>query len=384
MQAFAALSKPISERNFGPRFAPDLLEASPMRVPHYARQLLAALALTALAGCGGDSTAPSAPFDPAGTSSDIDAMQGSFESPATAGFAAASASISAVLGETPAAAAVKVMPTKALIAGGKPGAGHYGATLAKVYAQPSGGISPSPSTAAILDEHLGVTFTYNVDTDQYEASDLAGAPEDGVRFIVYAVNGISGAVIEPLVEVGYADIVTTESASAATVRIKLVSGGVTYLDYSVGATGNTSEVTLTVAGFVSNGDDRVNFDLDTHLSSSSVTLDYTITVPTRGGFRIDFEGEVTEAGAVTSTLEARGPHGTVSIGGTQNGTSGSFEVEVNGDLFATITLSQGQQPVIVGADGEPLSDEELEALEAVFAVFAGGFDFMEDLLDPIG
>jgi len=357
-----------------------------MRVPHYARQLLAAMALTALAGCGGDSTAPSAPFDPAGTSSDIDAMQASFESPATAGFAAASASISAVLGETPAAAAVKVMPTEALVAGGKPGAGHYAGTLAKVYARPSGGISPSPSTAAILDEHLGVTFTYNVDTDQYEASDLAGAPEDGVRFIVYAVNGISGAVIEPLVEVGYADIVTTETANAPTVRIELVSGGVTYLDYSVGLTGSASEITLTVAGFVSNGEDRVNFDLDTHLnlSSSSGTLDYTITVPTRGGFRIDFEGEVTEAGAVTSTLEARGPHGTVSIAGTGNGTSGSFEVEVNGELFATITLSQGQQPVIAGADGEPLSEEELEALEAVFAVFAGGFDFMEDLLDPIG
>jgi hypothetical protein len=360
-----------------------------MRVPHYARRSVAALALTVLAaGCGKDSTAPDAPFDPAGTSSDIEGMQASFESPATAGFAAAAEAIVAVLGEEPAAAAVRAMPTKALIAGGKTGAVRYAASLAKIYARPSGGITPSLSTAAILDEHLGVTFTRDPETLEYGPSDRTGAPEDGVRFIVYAVNPVSGAVIDPLVEVGYADVVTTETASSATVRIELVSAGVTYLDYSVGATASSNAATLTIAGFVTNGDDRVNFDLDTHLELSStdeelsVALDYTLTVPTRGGFRIDFEGEVTED-AVTSNLEARGPHGTVTISGTQTGTSGTYEVEVNGEAFATVTVSQGQEPVITGPDGEPLSDEELEALEAVFAVFAGGFDFLEDVVDPI-
>jgi hypothetical protein len=387
MQAFAALSKSISERNFGPRSAPDLLEARPMRVPHYARQLLAALALTALAGCGKDSTAPDVPFDPAGTSSDIGALEASFDSPATAGFAAAAGAIGDVLGETPAAAAVKAMPTKALIAGGKPGAGHYAATLAKVYARPSGGITPSLSTAAaaILDEHLGVTFTRDPETLEYGPSDLTGAPEDGVRFMVYAVNQISGEVIVPLVEVGYADIVTTESTTAATVRIELVSGGVTYLDYAVAVTGSESEVTITISGFVSNGDDRVNFDLDTHLNltESSVGVDYTLTVPTRGGFRIDFEGEYTEGGVTTSTLEARGPHGAVTISGTQTTTSATFDVEVNGELFATITTSGSEPPVITGADGEPLTEAELQALEEVFAIFLQGFLFFGDLMIPV-
>jgi hypothetical protein len=365
-----------------------------MRVPHYARRSVAALALTALAaGCGGDSTAPNAPFDPAGTSSDIDAMQASFESPATAGFAAAADAIIAVLGEAPAAAAVKAMPTKALIAGGTPGAKHYAATVAKAYARPSGGITPSLSTAAILDEHLGVTFTRDPETLEYGPSDRTGAPEDGVRFIVYAVDPISGAVIDPLVEVGHADIVTTVTETSATGRIELVSAGVTYLDYSMSATASSSAGTITIAGYVTNGDDRVNFDLDTHysFSSTSVTLDYTITVPTRGGFRIDFEseidfeGEVTEAAtiSITSNLEARGPHGTVTISGTQTGTSGTYEVEVNGEAFATVTVSQGQQPVITGPDGEPLSDQELEALETIFAVFAGGFGFMGNVLYPI-
>jgi hypothetical protein len=355
-----------------------------MRVPHYAKRSLAALALTALvAGCGGDSTAPDAPFDPAGTSSDIDAMQASFDSPAMAGYVAASGAISGTLGTSAAAAAVRAVPTKALIAGGKPAAGHYAATVAKAYVRPSGGIRPSLSTAAIPAEYLGVTFTYNADTDQYEPSDLTGAPENGVRFMVYAVNPISGVPIEPLVEVGYADIVTTETASSATVRVELVSAGVTFLDYAVGVTGSATELTVTVSGFVSNGDDQVNFDLDNHLTSTSVGVDYNLTVPTRGGFRIDFEGDATEA-TVTSTLEARGPHGTVTISGTQTSTSGTFEVQVNGELFATITTSESEPPVITGADGEPLSEAELEALAAVYAVFLEGFDFFEDLLDPLG
>ncbi|HEY7480094.1 MAG TPA: hypothetical protein VH680_06255 [Gemmatimonadales bacterium] len=354
-----------------------------MRVPHSAKASIAALALTALViGCGGDSTAPDAPFDPAGTSSDIAAIDASFESPATAGFAAASGSISTVLGGSPAALAVKAMPTKSLIAGGKKGVSHYATTVAKAYRQPSGNGAAYVTAASIPAEYLGVTFTYNVDTDQYEASEVTGAPENGVRFLVYAVNPISGLIIEPLVEVGYADIVTTESASAVTVRVELVSAGVTYLDYLVGVTGSTNSATVSVSGYVSNGDDRVNFDLDTHLTSTALTADYVLIVPTRNGFRMDFEGTITETSS-NSRLEARGAHGTVVVTGEHAGTSGTFEVTVNGDLFATIEYTQGQEPVITGADGQPLTEQELEALGNVFEVFIEGFDFVEDLVDPL-
>jgi hypothetical protein len=354
-----------------------------MRVLHSAKASFAVLALTALVvGCGGDSTAPDAPFDPAGTSSDIAAIDASFESPAAEGFAAASGSISTVLGESPAAFAVKAMPTKALIAGGRKGASHYATTVAKAYRQPGGNGAAYVTAASIPAEYLGVTFAYNVDTDQYEASELSGAPENGVRFLVYAVNPISGLIIEPLVEVGYADIVMTESASAVTVRVELVSSGVTYLDYLVGVTGSANSATISVAGYISNGDDRVNFDLDTHLTSTALTADYVLTVPTRNGFRLDFEGTITETSS-DSRLEARGAHGTVVVTGEHSGTSGTFEVTVNGEPFATIDYTQGQDPVITGADGQPLTEEELEALRNVFQVFIEGFDFVEDLIDPL-
>jgi len=361
-----------------------------MRVPHYAKRPLAALAVAAMmAGCGGgDSTAPDAPFDPAGTSSDVEAMQASFDSPAMDAFGAAGEAISATLGESSAAAmAIRAAPTKALFAG-KPAAGQYANRLAGIYAPRTSEIRPSLSTAAILDEHLGVTFTRDPETLEYGPSDRAGAPSNGVRFIVYAVDPISGDPVTPLNEVGYADVEVTETATGGSVRIELVSGNVTYLDYTVGASGTQSSVTISISGFASNGEDRANFDLDNRFNFDenaeleSVVLDYSLIVPTRGNFRIDFESQTTTNGT-TSSLEARGPHGTVTISGTQTGTSATYEVEVNGELFATISHTDGGQPVITGADGEPLTQEETETLQQIFTVFILGLGFFGDLLVPV-
>ena len=206
-----------------------------------------------------------------------------------------------------------------------------------------------------------------------------------MRFIVYAVNPISGQPVAPLQEVGYADVVVTQSTNAASIRIVLVSGNVTYLDYTVGATASQTAATINVSGFVSNGEDRVNFDLDMHVNSSNViTFDYTLSVPTRGNFRMDLEEELNlNTDTVASSLELRGPHGTVTIVGNWADNAGTYNVEVNGDPFATITVTSGAEPVITGADGEPLTAEELQALQEIYLVFLGGFDFFEDLLDPI-
>jgi hypothetical protein len=355
-----------------------------MRVPHYAMRPLAALALVGLmTGCGGDSNGPDTPFDPAGTTSDLAAVEGSFESEAMYGFQSAAPAMGAVLGESQAAVALRAAPSK-MIASGKAGAQKYAGTLARVYTEPTAGMRPVSQRAAILDEHLGVTFTRNPETLAYEPSDRTGAPSNGVRFIVYATNPISGQPVTPLQEVGYADIEVTESATSGSFRIELVAGNVTYLDYTVGATGSQSALAVNIAGFVSNGDDRVNFDLDMHydLTDEVITFDFLLTVPTRGNFRLDFEQEITNT-TLTSSVELSGPHGTVTITGSHTDAGGSYQVRVNGDAFATITVSAGGQPVITGADGEPLTQEELDAMEQIFLVFYGGLDFFEDLLDPL-
>jgi len=363
-----------------------------MRVLHSANHLVAAAALAALAlGCRGDTTAPDAPFDPAGTSSDMSAIGASLESPAMLSFTAASSEIAATTGGA-AAMALRAAPTLALATGGKFGATAYAATLARSYAAPD---RPLLAVSGIPSELLGITFVYDTAEDHYAPSNLTGAPSNGVRFLLYAVNPASGLPIEPLVEVGYVDVITTETSTSGSANVVVVSGGVTYLDYTAQYTGQATSTTTTinvgVSGYVTNGDDRVNFDLDTRLTSTSsgidLGLDYVLTVPTRGGFRIELESTITGAfsGSPSTTLDltARGPHGTVNIRGTATNEGGSFEVRVNGDLFATIEVTTGADPVFTGADGQPLADAELEALRDVFHLFEGGLDFFEGMLDPL-
>ncbi len=348
-----------------------------MRVPQFAKRTLTALALTALAACGKDSAAPDPEFDPAGTSEDIGAMQQSFESPVMAGYVAASGAISTALGPSAAAMAVRAVPTKALVVGTRDGAARLAAA-----ARTAPRSQPAVAAAVVPAEYLGVTFTYDPETDEYGPSELPGAPADGVRFIVYSVNPINGLPTEPLVEVGYADIVTTESANAASVRVELVSNAITYLDYTVAFTGSSTEITMAVTGFVSNGEDRVDFDLDNQASSTAISVDYVLTVPTRDGFRLAIELDASESVA-TVNIDVRGAHGRVQFSGSVTDGAGTVDIEVNGELFATMTVTEQGEPVFTGADGQPLNEQELEALRDIFQVVGGGMEFFGDLIDPM-
>lgn len=365
-----------------------------MRVLHSATRSLFGVVLLglALAGCGGDSTAPDAPFDPAGTNSDVGGMSSAFDSQVMQSYLASSVQIGTVVGAS-VSAAVHAVPN-ASIARDRSGAMRYAASLARSYVRAQGGLKPSFSTASVPAEYLGVTFVWDVDSDTYVASDLTGAPSNGVRFLLYAVNPVTGAVVEPLNQIGYADVITTETATSGSIQIRLVSDGVTYLDYTVAAGGTTNSLTLSISGYATNGTDRVNFDLNHHISGNdqswTISLDYLLSVPTRGGFRIAIEGteELTVVGeqirtVTTIDLEARGGNGTVRIEGGDTDGAGSYQVFVNGDLFATITVSAGGLPVISGATGAPLTEEEQATVRGIFTIFIEGGDFFEDLTDPI-
>jgi hypothetical protein len=366
-----------------------------MRVPHYAKRSLAVLALAAvMAGCGGgDSTGPNdAPFDAAGTSSDVEAVGNSFDSPALEAYASASTYMSAVVGGS-AAVAMRAAPSASLVQGGKAGAIRYGTALSRDYVTFRRAPSPSTAAAEIPAEYAGKTFVWDVETDQYVASDLPGAPSNGVRFLLYAVDPVTGEPVEPLVPIdGYAQLTMTETSSSATVRITVVSSDVTYLDYSAVLSGNASSATITISGFATNGTDRVDFDLDTQLSDFgadglTLAMDYELNVPTRGGFLLDLEATLsglgTESPQTTIDLLARGDHGTVRIDGSATEAGGSFDVTVNGDHYATITIDAGGQDQVAGADGQPLGGEELDAVVSVYNMFGSGLDFFYDLTGPI-
>ena len=354
-----------------------------MRVTHYARRSFAAAGLAlALAGCSTDGSAPSE-FDPQGTAADMAAAQDAFASGPTASFAAVGGDISVVLNGSP------LVASSAALALSRPSqaSARYARQIASLVT--AGGAGIQASVVAIPSEVAGKTFVWDESTDTYAASDLSGAPSNGVRFLLYAVDPVLLRPVEPVVETGYVDVIDQSTSSLANVRVTVVEAGVTYLDYQVVASATTSSAIVTIGGFAFNGTTRANFTLRNTVSESGggivISLDYQLDVPSRN-LSVDWTATFASISetevAVTLDLAISGPNGDVRLVGTYGVDGGTFTVKVNGDTFATITLS-GNTLVITGATGDPLTPDEELALETVFDSYEGSLNAFSDLLMPV-
>jgi hypothetical protein len=351
-----------------------------MRVTHYARRSLAAAGLAlALAGCKNDGASPSE-FNPQGTSADVAAAQDAFASGPTASFAAVSPDISLALGGSPLVASSAALaishPSKATE--------RYARQIAALVS--GGGSAIQASVVGIPVEVAGKTFVWDESTDTYVVSDLSGAPSNGVRFLLYAVDPVTLRPVEPVVETGYVDVIDQSTSALANVRIKVVEGNVTYLDYQVVASATTSSGLVTISGFAFNGTTRANFTLKNTVSQNNggivIVLDYSLDVPSRN-LSVDWTatfGDV--SGSLTLDLTVSGPNGDVRLVGTSNADGGTFTVKVNGNTFATITVTASSL-VVTGATGDPLTSDEEQAFEAVFDSFEGSLDAFSVLLMPV-
>ena len=351
-----------------------------MRVTHYARRSLAAAGLAlALAGCKNDGASPSE-FNPQGTAADVAAAQDAFASGPTASFAAVGGDISLALGGSPLVASSAALalshPSKA--------SERYARQIAALVS--GGGSAIQASVVGIPVEVAGKTFVWDESTDAYVVSGLSGAPSNGVRFLLYAVDPVTLRPVEPVVETGYVDVIDQSTSALANVRIMVVEGDVTYLDYQVVASGTTSSAIVTLSGFAFNGTTRANFTLKNTVSNNGggivIVLDYSLDVPSRD-LSVDWTatfGDVSQS--LTLDLTVSGPNGDVRLVGTSNADGGTFAVKVNGDTFATITVTASTL-VVTGATGDPLTSDEEQAFEAVFDCFEGSLDAFSALLLPV-
>jgi hypothetical protein len=358
-------------------------EADLMDVTHYARRSLAAAALAlALAGCGKDSNAPSE-FNPQGTSADMAAAQGAFASAPTASFAAVGAEISTALGGSPlvasSAALTVTRPSQA--------SARYVKALASLVPTRRG---IQASATAVPATYLGATFVWDGTTNAYVQSDLTGAPSNGVRFLLYAVDPVTLQVVEPAVEVGYVDILDQSTSASTGFRVKVVEGSVVYLDYTVAANAASTGGLVTVSGFASNGSTLANFTLKNTISENAgglvLALDYDLNVPSRGvslNWTATFANISDTETVVTLDLGISGPNGQVRLVGTYGATGGSFSVKVNGDLFATVTLNDSGQTV-TGAGGAALTAEEEATLHDIMNYYEVSLVAFSELMLPLG
>jgi hypothetical protein len=354
-----------------------------MRVTHSATRLLitGALALS-LAACGKDN-GPSE-FSPTGTSADMSAAEGAFTGEQATSFAVLGPAMQVALGGSSLA-----VQTGALVVHGATGdAARYGRLLTALV--PRQTVSPV-SAATIPSGVLGTTFVWDTASHGYVASGLAGAPAAGVRFQLYAVDPVLLQPVEPLVEVGYVDLVDHGTASSLDLAIKVVEGGVVYLDYEVTATPTASGGVIAISGFASDGTTLANFDLRNSISgintSPVISFNYHVGVPSR---HLSLDWSATQASvsdtevAITLTLSITGPNGQVRLTGSYGVSGGTFQVKVNGTLFATVTIDATTgAPVITGATGEPLTPDEEATLQTILDFYQGSADVFAGLLSPL-
>jgi len=351
-----------------------------MRLPTFRSSLtIAALALTA--AC--ESATEPILLDPSGVQADLAAAYDATNAPATVSFGALGGAISLALADAGGAVLMADLPAALLQ---DPNAVVARAELRARIMDGSGTASVIPQVA------LGKTFEFDTLADRYVAGQRTGAPANGVRFILYAVDPVTEAPVLPLVETGYADLTRTITDQAITARVQAYSGGlspVKVLDYAATVQGTVTNPTILVAGFARNGSDSLTFSLSSTISlaNSTIALDWRTALPTRG-LTTRVQQTITGGESPRVVLDGllQSPSGNVGIAGTLiPQTGGTLTVSVNGSTFATIELDGlvDETPTILNAQDQPLTATEQAMLRQILDWFEGAFDVYEDLLDPV-
>ncbi|HEX6433737.1 MAG TPA: hypothetical protein VFZ87_05830 [Gemmatimonadales bacterium] len=368
-----------------------------MRVLQFAKRSVVTVALVSmsLAGCGGEST-PDAPFNPTGTTADLQAMNSTFASPTFASFSTFSILFDAALGGAPIISAstgaldIRGKTPQGIRAAAVRTAQRLAATLRPATGadmNTSSSTHPGQALAAVPPEVAGKTFIYDPVTGSYAASTRTGAPSNGVRFILYAVDPVSYMPVEPLTETGHVDLSDLSAGSTQAARVLVVSGGTTYIDYTVSASSTATSGRVSVVGMVTDGAIQATVNLlSTVTYTGGLTLTYSLDVPQRDvsiDLTISASNISQPTGTIMINLLMRGPNGTVAMTGEFEETNGTIQVRINGSAFATIT-TDGVTTSITRTDGTPPTDEEYVALQGVFEIQAGAFIAFDSMLAPVG
>lgn len=349
--------------------------------------LMAAAVCVALTGCS--DSGPEVPFNPTGTTSDLEAVNETFGSDAFASFSTFSLMFDAALGPAPMiSASAAALDVRASSRAGMRAAAVRNAKRMAAMLTSRAKPSLSAATAGIPAEAAGKTFIYDLGTGTYVLSDRAALPSNMVRFILYAVDPVTLAPANPLVETGRVDLTDLSSGSTSAVRVRVFSGETEYLDYRVSMSSTASSGRISMVGFVTDGTTRADINLRATLTfSAGLTLTYSVDVPTRD---VSIDLTLTSSGAdpATSTidimLDMRGPNGWLVMSGEFTADGGTLTVQSNGNHFATITSTGTADPIITGTDGQPLTDEEAEALRGIFLLTGEAFTSFDQLFAPVG
>jgi len=349
------------------------------------RSALAALLVTSVAAACGDSTGPSGPFDPQGAAQAVQEMVA-----ATDGLqdAFGSVQLAAPLFESSASADLL------------PGGGGWVLPAPGVTRELAAAYDPAALELAAFfpSNYLGVTFVWDEQEGAYVPSGQAGAPSDGIRLVYYAVDPFTQQPVSPLTPLGHVDLRDLSTAASERLGATVVrtSGGapVTLADYYIDVSYSVTQTQIVVqvesVGYLSNGTDRLDFDMgqDATLTSSNdvvVTQDFRMSLEGTDvsvRYQAELAGNLEESGA---TLELTA---TVNRGGDRLVFNLQLGVEtLDGSVVhngSTVALIAGtpESPEFTNGAGEPLTEADLAALEDLFDALASLFELAEGIFGP--
>ncbi len=252
-------------------------------------------------------------------------------------------------------------------------------------------------TAIFPPEAVGKTYVWNPTTLAYEVSGRTGAPSNGVRLILYAIDAQT-LLPDASSEIGYIDLVDASSSTGSSVALQVdvvrtqEPASVTYVHYTVSVAATQTPDTVTDAGYVTDGTTRLDFRGTITATQTSATFDIHFDVNAQD-VHLQLVLEFTPS---TQRIEFTFGHGTevITTAGTltkaSGALSGTLTVTVNGGTFATCDADDdGFVGECQGASGTLTSEEQaaLAALGgAIFdnAVFAGFFDSVNAALAVMG
>ncbi len=248
-----------------------------------------------------------------------------------------------------------------------------------------------PLAEVIPPEVRGTTFVFVADQHRYVPDPTrTGAPENGVRYILYAVNPLTH---EPVVseEIGYADLTDEGDATptTASLRLRAVSEGITFIDYTVALAAAPNTGALAVRGTFFDGHKHLTFAIQAHSerdeAHETLTLEFHLAVP-EDDFALSNAARA-QATPADNTLRVEqairiGGH-TFVITGVQKPDLLDATIAVDGSPFALVH-GDGSTLVVVRPDGQPLSPEERAALGQLLGLFDGASRMLMHLLEPVG
>lgn len=244
-------------------------------------------------------------------------------------------------------------------------------------------------------EVRGNMYEYSTTTQQYEVSSSpdAGTPANGIRIVLYAWDVLNNTFSSPLTRIGHVDLIDESNASQNRVNVVLTraNGNVTLMDYDITHSVTTSSESFSIAGSATNGITPVVFNLSGNASETAATVTFDLEAETVG-FEVHVgmnANAATQQASVETSLGYNGHTLSFALWTTANGIDG--EIKFDNLKYAELSIVVEETPGSVTttvtfqkANGQPMTVEEVEQIQAVFERALDFTGFWEALLWPVG